>query len=100
MTVGLSVFLQLCLVINTGVSELKGAVSTRDVCRDVHNTRDFGQIASDRGGTTTSVHIWHFEANKSSDVRVTRRCRDRGDLVINRWSCHWGRRPRAPYQRD
>ena len=63
MTVRFSVLLQFCLVVNTGISQLKGTVSTRDVRRNVDNTGDFGQIASDRGGTTASVHIRHFEAN-------------------------------------
>ena len=85
-TVGFSVLLQLCLVVHTGISELKRAVSTRDVCRDVDNTGDFGQIASDRGGTTTSVHVWHFEANKRGDIGIVRRClRNRGNLAFNRW---------------
>jgi len=96
-----SVLFQLRCVINTWVRELKGAVSTLDVSRDVDHAGNFGQIASDRGGTTFSVHVWHFEANKSSDVGVIRRClRDCGDLVIDDWSRNRGRRPRAPYQRE
>lgn len=31
---------------------------------DVSDTRNFGQIASDRGGTGTSVHIRHFKVNQ------------------------------------
>ncbi len=72
MTVCFRVLLQLCLIVDTWIGQLEGAVSTRDICRDVDNTGNFGQIASDRGGTDTSVHIWHFEADKGCDVAVVR----------------------------
>ena len=62
--IGLCVFFQLGFEVNTGVGELKGAAFTRDVSLDVNHTWDFGQIASDRGGTTSSVHVGHFEADK------------------------------------
>ena len=62
--IGLCVFFQLGFEVNTGVGELKGAVFSRDVSLDVNHTWDFGQIASDRGGTTSSVHVGHFEADK------------------------------------
>ena len=68
MTVGFCVFLQLGFVVNTGVSELKGAGSIFVVSLDVDHTGDFCQIASDRGGTAASVHVGHFEADKSCNT--------------------------------
>ncbi len=84
MAIRFGVLLQFGLVVDTGVSQLEGAISTRDVCRNVDNTGDFGQIASDRGGTTTSVHIRHFEAYQRRDVVIIRCCvRHGGNLVFH-----------------
>ena len=88
MAIAFCVFLQFGFVVNSGVSEFKGAGSTRDVSLDVDHTGDFCQIASDRGGTAASVHVGHFEADKCCNARIAGRTfgNDSG-FVFNGWCC-------------
>lgn len=92
MAIRFGVLLQFGLVVDTGVSQLEGTISTRGVCRNVDNTGDFGQIASDRGGTTTSLHIRHFEAYEGSGVVLIRRCVYHGRNVVFYARCRHGSR--------
>lgn len=60
-------FRELCkfgFVVNVRIGNLKGTGSAGDVCLDIADASDFGQIASDRGGTATSVHVRYFQAHK------------------------------------
>ena len=71
MRIGFRELLQLGLVVNAGIGKLEGAGTRRDVSLDITDARDFGQIASDRGGTGTSEHVGHFEADKRDRRRTS-----------------------------
>lgn len=64
MGIGLGVLFQFRFIVHAWFGELKAACLFVGVGDDVSYTIDSGQIASDRGGTTTSDHIGNFEADK------------------------------------
>lgn len=79
MRVGFRKLLQFGFIVNAGIGNLEGTGSRRNVGFDIADTRDFGQIASDRGGTGTSEHVGHFEADKGGRRRTSvTRCGGRG----------------------
>ena len=71
MRVGLRKLFQFGFVVNAGIGNFEGTGSRRDVGLDIADTRNFGQIASDRGGTGTSEHVGHFEADKGGRRRTS-----------------------------
>ena len=60
MTVCLRELGEFGFVVNARVSQFEGTRSTSWIGFDISDTGNFGQIASDRGGTTTSVHVGDF----------------------------------------
>jgi len=64
MAVGFRELCQFGFVVNVRIGNLEGTRSTRDVGLDITDTLDFGQIASDRGGTAASEHVRYFQTDK------------------------------------
>ena len=64
MAIGFREPFEFSLVVNVWIGKLEGAGSTSDVGGDIADAGNFGEIASDRGGTGTSVHVGHFETDK------------------------------------
>jgi hypothetical protein len=64
MGIGLGKLRQFRFVVNVGVGNLEAARFAGNVGLDIADTRDFGQIASDRGGTGPSDHVGDFETDE------------------------------------
>ena len=77
MRIGFRELFQLGLVVNVGIGNFEGTGSRRDVGLDIADTRNFGKIASDRGGTGTSEHVGHFEADERERRTSLALCRCR-----------------------
>ena len=63
-----------CSVIHTFVRHLERTSASVGVCFDIDDTSNLGQIASDRGGTSTSVHVRHFEIHQRPSNALRRFC--------------------------
>lgn len=64
MGIGLGILFQFRFIVHAGFGELEAASLFFGVGYDVGYTVNFGQIASDRGGTTPSDHVGDFEADQ------------------------------------
>jgi hypothetical protein len=70
---------QFRIVVDVGIGHFETAGPSADVCFDVGDAINFFQIASDRGGTATSDHVWDFEGHERELgrrrlARIRRRC--------------------------
>ena len=70
MRIRFGVLCKLAFVVNAWIGNFESTRSIVDVGLDIADTRDFGQIASDRGGTAMSVHVGHVEADEGDGLAV------------------------------
>ena len=64
-------FRKLCkfrLVVNVRIGNPKAGHSAGHVGFDIADACDFGQIASDRGGTAYSVHVGNIQADNRDSI--------------------------------
>ena len=99
MAVGFRELCEFGFVVNVRIGNLEGTRSPRDVGLDITDALDFGQIASDRGGTAPSRHVGHFETDQCDIFRHLRRLYGTsgglGCSLISRWSSLIGLRTTA-----